>query len=72
MTIFFDKKFYDLKAIENAIKAYQGLAVFRIKKDKNRIKVDAGNIDKDVRNIFRDEFCNYVLSEMKKIKSRCF
>jgi len=71
MIIFFDKKFYHLKAVESTIKAYQGLAVFKIKNDKNKIKVKADNIDKDVNDMFKEEFCNYVLSETKKIKSQC-
>ena len=71
MTIFFDKKFYNVKAIKNTIEAYRGTASFKIRTGKNIIKVEAGNIDKDVKNIFKDEFCNYVLSEMKKNKSQC-
>ena len=71
MIISFDKRFYSLKAVKNSIKAYQGLAVFKIKKGTNKINLKVGNIDKDIKNIFKDEFCNYVLSEIKKIKSQC-
>ena len=71
MIIDFDKKFYVLKAIENAAKAYKDLADFKVKTDKNKIIVEANNIDKDIKNVFKDEFCNYVLSETKRIKSIC-
>ena len=71
MIIGFDKKFYVLKAIENAAKAYEELADFKVKTDKNKITVEASNIDKDVEDVFKDEFCNYVLGETKRIKSTC-
>lgn len=71
MIISLDKKFYDLTAIKNTIKAYDELADFDIKPSKNKIIVKADNIDKDVEDVFKDEFCNYVLSETKKIKSTC-
>jgi len=71
MIIGFDKKFYALKSIKNAAKAYEELADFKVKTDKNKITVEANNIDKDIENVFKDEFCNYVLSETKRIKSIC-
>jgi hypothetical protein len=71
MIIGFDKKFYDLKAIEKTAKAYEKLAGLKVKTNKNKIVVEASNIDKDVESVFKDEFCNYVLSEMKRAKSIC-
>jgi hypothetical protein len=71
MIIGFDKKFYDLKAVENTAKAYKELADLRVKTNKNKIVVEASNIDKDVEGVFKDEFCNYVLSETKRAKSIC-
>ena len=71
MIIGFDKKFYTLEAVKNAAKAYEELADFKVKTDKNKIMVEANDIDKDVKDIFKDEFCNYVLSETKRIKSTC-
>lgn len=71
MIIGFDKKFYTLKAIQNAAKAYEDLADLKVKADKSKITVEANNIDKDIKNVFKDEFCNYVLSETKRIKSIC-
>jgi hypothetical protein len=63
--ISFSKKFYNLTAIENSIRAYVGLATFNIEKNKRNIVVKVTNINEEVKNIFRDEFCNYVLSEME-------
>ena len=67
MTITFNKHFYKLPAIKKAIKAYKNLAKFGIKEEKNKIKVELSKIDKDVKNIIKDEFCNYVLAEMKNV-----
>lgn len=72
MIVRFSKKFYALKAIRNTIGAYEKLADFSVKTNKDTITVKARNIDKNIKNILRNEFSNYVLSEMKKIKSRCF
>lgn len=66
MTINFSKKFYNLKSVKNSVEAYKNLGVFYIENDKNNIKVKITEIDEDVKNIIKDEFCNYVLSEIKK------
>jgi hypothetical protein len=65
MTIKFDKKFYSLKAVKSAVKKYRNFADFGLKQKKNRIEVNLKNIDKDVSNVIKDEFCNYVLYSMK-------
>lgn len=65
MLIRFDKKLYSLKAVKSAIKKYRNLADFGLKQKKNRIEVNLENIDKDVNNVIKDEFCNYVLYSMK-------
>jgi len=64
----FNKNFYNFKAVKNAIKAYKKLANFRIEDDKGYIKVEIKCIGKEVENLIRDEFSNYVLSEMKNFK----
>lgn len=61
----FNKKFYTLRAIKKAVRAYQKLADFDFKEDKKSIKVTMKNIDQDVENIIEDEFSNYVLATMK-------
>jgi len=65
ISINFNKKFYNLRAIRTAVRAYKNLGDFSIQNNKNTIKVTIKNIDKDVKNIIKDEFCNYVLAEMK-------
>jgi len=65
MIISFDKRYYNLPAIEAAIKAYQGLAIFNLKKDKSHILVEADKVDEEIKDVFEDEFCNFVLSEVK-------
>jgi len=71
ITIDFDKKFYDRLAIKNTIQAYEGLAKFNLKINKKSFKLEAADTDKDIKDVFEDEFCNYVLSETKKVKSLC-
>ena len=68
MVILFNGKFYSLGAIKRTTKAYKDLAVFKIKEKKNNFEVNINRIDKDVKDIIKDEFCNYVLAETKKVK----
>jgi len=65
MSIRFNKKIYNLKAVRSAIRAYKGLAKFNVKNQKKYIVVSLSNIDKDVQSVIKDEFCNYVLSAIK-------
>lgn len=65
ISINFNKKFYNLKAIKNAAKAYKDLADFSIEDNSRRIKVLIKNVDKDIKDRIKDEFCNYVLAETK-------
>jgi len=61
----FNKALYNLKAIKLAIKEYQNLADFSLGQKGNYIQVELKNIDKDVKRIIKDEFCNYILFLMK-------
>lgn len=62
----FSKKIYTKKAIENSIGAFCHLARFRISADTNHFIVSVDAIDKDVKDVFKDEFCDFVLAELKK------
>ncbi len=68
MTIFFNKQFYHLQAIKKAVEAYQELAVFNIGERDDDIEVDIDEIDKNFKDVIKDEFCNYVLAETKRSK----
>jgi hypothetical protein len=70
MTINFNSKLYNLKAIKNSVDAYKELAVFTVEKNKNNISVKITDIDNEVKDILKDEFCNYVLSEHKKNENK--
>lgn len=61
----FDKNLYSFKAIKLAIKKYRNLADFDLEQKNNYIQVKLKNIDKDLKDIIKDEFCNYVLFLMK-------
>jgi len=65
MILNFNKKFYGLRAIKNACRAYNELAKFKIEINKKIIKVVLTNIDEEIEDIIEDEFSNYVLAEMK-------
>ena len=65
MRTVFNKNFYNLRAVKKAIKAYQELADFQIKEHKNTVEVVMKKIDKEIEEVIEDEFCNYVLAEMK-------
>lgn len=65
MLINFDKKLYSFKAVKSAVKEYQNLADFDLKQKSKYIQVRLKNINKEVRPIIKDEFCNYILSLMK-------
>ncbi|MBU1255299.1 HxsD-like protein, partial [Patescibacteria group bacterium] len=45
---------------------YRHLADFSLKTTPDYITVSIKNIDKDLNDILKDEFCNYVLYLMKK------
>jgi len=65
MEINFNKKFYSQRAIKKAIRAYQKLARFKIKEEKKYFRVILDKIDPEIKNIIKDEFSNYVLSEVE-------
>ncbi len=61
----FNKNLYSSKAIKLAIKEYQNLANFSLRRKGNYIEIELKDINKKVGQIIKDEFCNYVLSLMK-------
>ena len=65
MLVKLNKKLYKLKAIKSAIKTYRQLADFNLKTKGKYFEVSIKNIDKDVENIIKDEFCNYILFLIK-------
>ena len=64
-TIELNKNFYNLEAVKKTAKVYKELARFSIKDTGKKIEVTIKNIDEDVEDVIEDEFCNYVLSEVK-------
>ena len=65
MEIKFNKKLYTIKAIQEAIKTYKELADFVLSEEENYFFVNLTNIDKELELVIQDEFCNYVLSNVK-------
>lgn len=60
----FNRRIYKIKAIKSAIKEFKKLADFSLSQKENYIYVSLTNIDKDIKNIIKDEFCNFVLFHM--------
>lgn len=65
MLFTFNKNFYNLQAVKSTIKAYRELADFKVEEDHKIIKVRVKNVDEEAKGAIEDEFCNYVLAEMK-------
>ncbi len=61
----FNKKIYSKTAIKLAIRAYKNLADFKIKEESEHTSVVISNIDGGIKNIIKDEFCNYVLYSVR-------
>lgn len=60
-----NKKFYDLNAVKESLKAFNKVCSGDIKKNKEIIKITLKPKDKSQTNILGHEFCNYVLGLMK-------
>jgi hypothetical protein len=65
-SIRFNIKFYKRRAIQKAILAYAHLAKFKVNDRRDYIEVKIENIGAGVKNIFVNEFSNYVLGTTKK------
>ncbi|MFA7141763.1 MAG: HxsD-like protein [Candidatus Paceibacterota bacterium] len=66
MEIRANKKIYKRKGIKKTIEAYNHLGKIDLSENKNYFIVSAKNIDKEIEEIFKDEFCNYLLFETSK------
>jgi len=66
MTISFNKNIYSLKAIKKTIQAYKNLAKFKVAEKGSYFKIELTDIKKEIETIIEDEFCNYVLSQVKE------
>ena len=67
MTIRFNKEVYPIQAIKAAVKAYKGITVFTLENQKHFIVVNL-NTKKNTKEVapnLTNEFCNYVLSEIR-------
>ena len=65
IVIKFNCRLYTTKAIRQSIVRYSDFADFSLAKKGNYYQVAIANINKDVTDIMKDEFCNFVLHMMK-------
>lgn len=66
MQIRFTKKIYTRGAIQASINAFDHLADFAVVSQKDAITVTIENIDKELIDVLKGEFCNFVLAELKR------
>jgi len=66
MEIKFDKNIYNKKGLENTIQAYQDLAKIEFLETDIFFIITMNDIDEEVKDVIRDEFCNYSLFETAK------
>lgn len=64
MKIEFDKKIYNGRAVNAAVKDYREFAEFKVDSDKETIVVNIEDIDYPDAGEFLGEFCNYVIHKM--------
>lgn len=57
-----DRSIYSLSAIKKGINDYHGLASFSLEQKKDYFQVTARDVAQELRPLFKQEFCNYVLS----------
>lgn len=62
LKVTFDTSLYSPSSIKEAIKEYNDLACFALKKSSGRIEVCIENVSEGLRPRFKQEFCNYVLA----------
>lgn len=62
----FSGRIYTKKAIDTSIAAFSHLARFHVVMHNGYFVVSADAIDADVKSVFKDEFCDFVLAELKK------
>lgn len=69
MKIKFQNNLYRKEAISEAIKAYSGsgIADFNLEKKSSYFEVEIDMKVEFPEDYFKNEFCNYVLSEMKSL-----
>jgi len=66
MIISFNKDIYPLIAIKKTVLAYKNLAKFKIIEKNEYFLTELTDIKKEVESVIKDEFCNYVLSQVKQ------
>lgn len=66
MKIKLTKKIYSKKGVENTINAYNNLAQIKLIEDDDFYFITMENIDDEVKDVIKDEFCNYLLFETVK------
>lgn len=62
MIIQLNNGIYNKESIQKAINDYSQLADFNLTEEDDYFIVQMNNIDKDVKSVIKDEFCNYLLS----------
>lgn len=68
MKIKFNKKLYNKKAIKSSVEAFEGVCKFSIINEKNNHTVLMSKYPEQYGDKIKNEFCNFVLYEMRDLK----
>lgn len=66
MLVKLNKNIYSRAAVEEAVGAFKKIAGLKVGQNARYFLVEAKNIQPDLKDIFFDEFCNFVLSADRK------
>lgn len=66
MKLNLSKKYYSIFSIEKTIEKFSKIAVFVLKEERGNFILEIDKVEKDCRENFREELCNYLLGVMIK------
>jgi hypothetical protein len=66
MKISLSQKYYSASSIERSVDAFYEFGIFVVKKQEKNFIVEIKSIQKDLKENFCEEFCNYLLNEMSR------
>jgi hypothetical protein len=69
-TLSFARDLYSAEAVDEAVKAYAGLAQFAVSQVESDLVVQVSEPDPDVADVLADEFCNHVLNETVRLRQK--
>jgi len=66
----FSRDLYAAEAVDEAVRAYAGLARFAVSQGGADVLVEVSEPDPEVADVLLDEFCNHVLNETVRLRQK--